>query len=155
MPGTFARKRCVREWRRLKTYVEDVVGDVDLDGGAVLLGHWRHENGVPEEELRIDRVGGRFVGIEEPEWIEGWNALHCLLVKRRIKVVEQPIADVDGVSCGGSDTLPAVKLLRDGVDSVMNLSSPFFSAFVQQYGGVWECGRHLRKLPRHVLARDV
>lgn len=49
--------------------VEDVVGEVDGDGGGVFLCDGADEDARAEKELRIYGESAGFVGIEEPQCV--------------------------------------------------------------------------------------
>lgn len=68
-------------------FVEDVVGQVVAQARAVLLGHRADEDAVAVEELQVDGVGTRVVGIVEEEGVQRGRAGLVLLVERRVDVV--------------------------------------------------------------------
>lgn len=93
--------------------IEHVIRQVDGHARGVLVDDGTHQHRVAEEELRVDAVGGRVGGVEEPERVEGRGAVDGLRVHGRVDVVEHAIADIDGGFGGDGHAVgPVVEFLR-------------------------------------------
>lgn len=68
-------------------FVKYVVGEIEFKTGAVLLCYGTDENTIAIEELEIDGVGVRIVGVVEEEGVERWGASLVLLVDSGVDVV--------------------------------------------------------------------
>lgn len=67
--------------------VEDIIGQVVLELGAVLLGNGADQNTVSVEELEIDGVGVLIVGVVEEQRVESRGTSLVLLVDGGVDVV--------------------------------------------------------------------
>ena len=76
--------------------VELVVGQVDVDGGGVLLEDRGNEKRRAVEELGIDGEGGGVRRVEVEKGVQGGGAIGGLPPQRRVEVIEQAVADGDG-----------------------------------------------------------
>lgn len=69
-------------------FVKDVIGEVEVDAGAVLLSDGAHEDTVAVEELQIDGVRVGVVGIVEEQRVQAWSASLVLPVDGGVDVVD-------------------------------------------------------------------
>jgi hypothetical protein len=67
--------------------VEDVIGQVVLELGAVLPGDGADKNTISVEELEVDRVGVLIVGVVEEQGVESRGTSLVLLVDGGVDVV--------------------------------------------------------------------
>lgn len=72
--------------------VEDVLGKVDIHRRRVLGGDGGNENGVTVEELEINGVGVRVLGVLEPQAVENRRAVFMSLLDGGVHVVQELIA---------------------------------------------------------------
>lgn len=117
-------------------FVEDVVGEVVLQAGAVLFGDGADEDAVAVEELQVDGEGVLVVGVVEEERVQSGSAGLVLLVGGGVDVVNWlSLAACSHLEAGGpltelvsngdalagrlGDLRPAVELLRLVVDLVV------------------------------------
>jgi len=93
--------------------VEDVVGEVGVDGGCVFLRDGADEDGVTVEELQVDSEGIRVLGVEVEEWLQERFTSLALPIERGVKVVQETVADVDDLAGCLCYRIPAIELLVD------------------------------------------
>jgi hypothetical protein len=67
--------------------VEDIIGQVVLELGAVLPGDGADKNAISVEELEIDGVGVLIVGVVEEQGVESRGTSLVLLVDGSVDVV--------------------------------------------------------------------
>lgn len=124
------------EWCKGLEVIEDVLGEVCCDGRRVLFGNGGDEDGVAEEELKVDGERVCVLRILVPQWLEDRCAVDVSLVKRSVDVVDQAVPgfrrleciisgkwtskpDIQNVLGCFSDKGPAIELLADGGIRVM------------------------------------
>ena len=95
---------------------EDVVGEVGGDRGAVFVRDGADEYGRAEEVLQVDAEGVGVGRVEVEERAEQGRAVDRLPPEGGVDVVEELVADTDGLAGrDGDGGGPAVELLRRGV----------------------------------------
>lgn len=99
--------------------VEDVLGKIGVDRRGVFGGHGADEEGIAVEELQVCREGVFVLGVEVEEGLEEGLAGLRLAVEGCVDVVEELVADCDGLLCGLGDAVPVVVLLWDAADFVV------------------------------------
>lgn len=93
--------------------IEDIVGKVDINTGRVLLSDGSDEETGTVEVLVLEAKGVGVLGIKVEHGVDHGGTIQGLLVLGSVDVIEQAVADIDGLAGGLSHTLPAVELLAD------------------------------------------
>ena len=91
-----------------------VLGEVDVDAGGAFLGDGGDEEAVAVKVLQVEGVRLGVLGVEVKHGVDQGGAVDGLLVQGGVDVVEQAVADVDGLAGALGDDGPAVELLADG-----------------------------------------
>lgn len=95
--------------------VEEVVGEVDVDGGGILLRDGTDEDARAEEKLRVDPQRLRIVRIQKPQRVQARRAVFALLLHGRVEIIQELVTRFESdVSCFGHQR-PAVELMTHDV----------------------------------------
>lgn len=83
--------------------VEDVVGEVDADAGRPLLRDGGDDDAGAEKVLQLEGKGGRVVRVVEEHGAHGRRAVSVLAVQSSVDVVQQAVANVNGLLRAAGD----------------------------------------------------
>lgn len=83
--------------------VEDVIREIDADAGAPLLRDGGDDDAGAEEVLQLEGEGGRVVGVVEEHGAHGRRAVGVLAVQGSVDVVQQTVANVNGLLRAAGD----------------------------------------------------
>lgn len=83
--------------------VEDVVGEVDADAGRSLLRDGGDDDAGAEEVLQLEGPGGRVARVVEEHGAHGRRAVGVLAVQGSVDVVQQAVANVNGLLRAAGD----------------------------------------------------
>ena len=106
-------RSCALDLLQCPPVVEGAVGQVDADGCAVLLKHRRDKDVVAVEELVLDDEGVLVLWVVEKQRIKERQTSLSLAVECSVDVVEQAVANIDGIAGCCASKRPAVKFLGD------------------------------------------
>lgn len=107
------------QWGAGLPVVEDVVGEVGLDGAGAFLRDWGDKDGVAVEELEVVGEGVLVLWVEVEEGLKEGFAGLALPVEGCVDVVEESVASFDCLSGGLCDGGPVVKFLWTEPDFIV------------------------------------
>lgn len=96
-----------------------VLGEVHGHAGGPLFRHGGDHDAGAEEILQLERPRGLVLRVVEEDRRDAGGAVCGGALHGRVEVVEQAVADADGLAGGGGDGGPAVKLLAGGAGLVV------------------------------------
>jgi len=78
--------------REAEEVVEDVSWEINGDACRIVLGDWRNQDAVTEEELVIDGECIAVLWVLEPERVENGGTIDMSLMERSVEIIEKTIA---------------------------------------------------------------
>lgn len=83
--------------------VEDVIREIDADAGRSLLRDGGDDDAGAEEVLQLEGEGGRIVRVVEEHGAHSRRAVGVLAVQGSVDVVQQAVANVNGLLRAAGD----------------------------------------------------